>query len=143
MSRIIQTDSVGNQRTRLTKAIVISIRELMKQTKPNSLTKDLAAFIAIALEEVAKTVEVTVAPWEKRDYWVKADTFRREWGWAGRLGGEMRKAAVLEDWGEVAMVAAQVGTHLQKVEVSPRHRMGTPWVGAWDRLHEDGKNGRP
>jgi len=43
LSRIIDTQSVGKQRTRLQKAIVISIRELMAQTKPTVVTKDLAA----------------------------------------------------------------------------------------------------
>lgn len=134
LSRLIQTETVGQERKRLTKMIVISIRELMKQSNPDSSTKDLAAFIALALEAVDNTIERTVAPWEKRNYWVKADKFRREWAWAQKLGEEMRQAVFLEDWGEVAIISAQVGAKLGKLDVSPRHRMGKPWIGAWDRL---------
>lgn len=134
MTRIIQTDGVGKQRNKLTKMIVISIRELMQQQKPNDTTRDLAAFIAFALAGVAETIERTVAPWEKRDYWVKADKFRMEWEWSEKLAEDMRIAALDQNWGDVAMLAARVGENLKKVEVSPKHRMGKPWVGAWDKL---------
>lgn len=134
MSRVINTQGVGKERNRLVKAIVISIRELSKQEKPDSKTRDLAAFIALALNGVADTIERTVGPWEKRDYWVKADRFRREWAWAGKLGAEMEKAALNEDWAMVAATAGKVATNLGNVQVSPRHRMGKPWEGAWEQL---------
>jgi hypothetical protein len=142
LSRIVDTQSVGKERNRLLKGIVISIRELMKQSKPDSTTKDLAAFIALALDGVAKTVERTVAPWEKRDYWVKADKFRREWAWTEEMAPLMRQAALDQDWPTVAVLSAQIGTKLSKIEVSPRHRMGKPWLGAWETLiAESSKNG--
>jgi hypothetical protein len=134
LSRIIKTESVGKERNRLLKAIVISIRELMKQTEPNKQTRDLAAFIALALEGVAKTIDRTVTPWEKRDYWLKADRFRREWAWTGEFGEKMKAAVLNEDWPSVAGLSAEIGVKLSKIEVSPRHRMGTPWIGAWDKL---------
>jgi hypothetical protein len=137
VSRIIQTDSVGKERNRLLKAIVISIRELMKQSVVDSTTRDLAAFIANALLAVHATIERTVAPWEKRDYWVKADKFRMEWNWTLEKGDQMLAAAKEEDWGVVAILAAEVGQKLSKIEVSDRHRMGKPWVGAWDLMKKD------
>lgn len=136
MSRIVNTQSVGTERTRLTKAVVISIRELMAQGKPDSKTRDLAAFIALSLEAIADNVERTVIPWEKRDYWVKADRFRMEWVWARQLGDALRAAVLAEDWAQVAMLSAQIGEKLSKVQVSPNHRMGTPWVGAWMALRQ-------
>jgi hypothetical protein len=134
LSRIIKTETVGKERNRLLKGIVISIRELMKQSKPDEATRDLSAFIALALEAVAATIERTVTPWEKRDYWLKADRFRREWAWAEEFGQKMREAVLAEDWSVVAGLAAQVGEKLNHIEVSPRHRMGTPWVGSWEKL---------
>ncbi|MBN2502338.1 MAG: hypothetical protein JXB38_16255 [Anaerolineales bacterium] len=134
MSRVINTENIGTQRNRMCKGVVLSIRELMSQTKPDSKSRDLVAFIALSLEAIADTVEKTVIPWEKRDYWVKADRFRMEWAWAGKYAKLMRKAALDEDWPEIAMIAAQVGQQLSNVKVSPRHRMGTPWVGAWKKL---------
>jgi hypothetical protein len=134
MSRVINPDSTGKERTRLTKAIVIAIRELVRQSEPNAEARDLAAFIALALQTIAEGIDVSVAAWEKRDYWIKADRFRMEWAWAGQVGEKMKKAVLDEDWGNVAMLSAQIAQKLQKVKVSENHRMGTPWVGAYKQL---------
>jgi hypothetical protein len=134
MSRVINPDSAGKERTRLTKAILIAIRELARQSEPNDEARDQAAFIALALQTIAEGIDVSVAAWEKRDYWIKADRFRMEWAWAGLIGKKMKTAVLKEDWGEVAMLSAQVAQKLQKVKVSEKHRMGTPWVGAYQQL---------
>ena len=134
MSRVINPDSTGKERTRLTKAIVIAIRELAQQPEPNAEARDLAAFIALALQTIAEGIDVSVAAWEKRDYWIKADRFRMEWAWAGLMGEKMKKAVLDEDWGNVALLSAQIAQKLQKVKVSENHRMGTPWVGAYKQL---------
>ncbi len=134
MSRVINPDSAGKERTRLTKAIVIAIRELAQQSEPNAQVRDLAAFIALALQTIAEGIDVSVAAWEKRDYWIKADRFRMEWAWAGQMGEKMKKAVLEEDWGSVALLSAQIAQKLQKIKVSEKHRMGTPWVGAYQQL---------
>jgi hypothetical protein len=136
MSRVINPNAAGKERTRLTKAIVITIRELAKQSEPGNAARDMAAFIALALQTIADGIDVSVAAWEKRDYWVKADRFRMEWAWAGQLGEKMKTAVLEDDWAGVAMLSAQIAQKLQKVKVSERHRMGTPWVGAWDELNK-------
>jgi len=134
VSKIINTVNVGTERNRLLKAIVIAIRELMKQTSVDSTTKDLAAFISNALIAVHETVERSVIPWEKRDYWVKADKFRLEWAWTKEIGEEMLEATLEQDWAKVALLSASVGQKLKNIMVSDRHRMGKPWVGAWDLM---------
>ncbi len=137
MSRIVNTENVGTKRSRLVRAIVLAIRELAKQSKPDSKTKDLAAFLALALVAVAETIEETVAPWEKRGYWLKADRFRMDWGWVENAARALREAVLKEDWGEVAAQSARVAAKLGSVEISERHRLGTPWVGAWDKLRAE------
>ena len=134
MTRIINPNSAGKERTQLTKAIVMSIRELAKQKDTKGEARDLAIFIAMALQTIAEGVEVTVAPWEKRNYWVKADRFRMDWDWAGQLSEKMKIAVLGDDWGQVAMLSAQIGQKLHKVNVSDNHRMGKPWLGAWEKL---------
>lgn len=135
MSRVINPDSAGKERNRLTKAIVISIRELAKQSDPGDKARDLAAFIALALLSIAEGIDVSVAAWEKRNYWVKADRFRMEWAWAGQVGEKMRTAVLNDDWASVAMLSAQLGQKLHKIKVSENHRMGRPWIGAWKQLN--------
>ena len=134
MSRVINPESAGKDRTRLTKAIVLAMRELARQTAPGPESRDLAAFIALALQSIADGIDVSVAAWEKRDYWVKADKFRMEWMWAGMTAVKMKNAVLTDDWGAVAMLLPQIGGKLSKVEVSDNHRLGQPWVGAFKQL---------
>ena len=134
MSRIINIDGVGKQRKRYTREVVLSIRELMQQSDVTDETRDLAAFIAIRLEAIFDTIEITVAPWEKRDYWVKADRFRMDWAWSGRYAQEMQEAVLQDNWQQVAVISANTAEKLKKVEVPKRHRMGEPWHGAWQEM---------
>ena len=136
MTRVINLNNVGTERKRLTKGVVIALRELMKQQSPDSSTFDLAAFISLALHAIFETVDQSVTAWEKRGYWLKADRFRLQWEWAEMESIEMKNALLTEDWANVALVSARVAEKLNEVEVSKRHRLGTPWVGAWERLKE-------
>lgn len=134
MSRVINPDSAGKDRTRLTKAIVLAIRELAQQSEPTAAARDLAAFIALALSTIAEGIDASVAAWEKRDYWVKADKFRMEWMWAGTSAAKMKTALLAEDWASVAMLMPQIAQKLSKVQVSANHRFGKPWEGAYKKL---------
>lgn len=134
MSRIINPESAGKDRTRLAKTCVVAIRELMKQAEPNDETRDLAAYVVLALQEMAATIEPSIEAWEKRGYWLKADRFRRDWAWCERLGNQMRQAVLAENWAEVAQLAVQVAQKLNGIQVSKNHRFGKPWVGARNLL---------
>ncbi|MDO9130467.1 MAG: hypothetical protein Q7U34_11440 [Anaerolineales bacterium] len=134
MGRLINPDSAGKERTRLTKAVALAVRELAQQTGPGAESRDLAAFIALALAVIAGTIDVSVTAWEKRGYWVKADRFRMDWAWAAHLAGKMRAAVLDEDWEGVAQAAAQIAQRLGRITVPPGHRLGCPWVGAWQAL---------
>ena len=140
MSRIINLDSVGKERTRLTKSIVLCIRELAKQSNVTSDTKDQAAFIALALQSIADGIDVSVAAWEKRDYWVKADKFRMEWMWAGQYADRMKNAVLSEDWGALAASLPTIAQKFSKIVVSDNHRLGKPWTDAYTLLkfHQKG-----
>ena len=134
MGRVINLEGAGKERKRLTRAVALALRELMQQTEPNAKTRDLAAFISLALDAVYETIDESVGPWEKRGYWLKADRFRLEWTWTGHLGEAMRRAVLAENWGDVAAISAQVAEKLNGIKIPKHHRMGTPWEGALDRL---------
>jgi len=134
LGRIIKTGSAGKDRLLLEKGIVIAIRELTKQTSTDNSTYDLVAYIAISLIAIGNTIDESVAAWEKRGYWVKADKYRMEWSWTTRMGEDLKNAVSQDDWGNVAQITAQVTQKMSKVNVSPRNRLGTPWVGSWERL---------
>lgn len=134
MSRLINPDSVGKERTRLSKSIVLCIRELAKQSNVTSETKDQAAFIALALQTIAEGIDASVQAWEKRDYWVKADKFRMEWMWAGQTATKLKDAVLSDDWASIAMLLPQIAQRFNKVVVSDNHRLGKPWTGAYKLL---------
>lgn len=134
MSRLINPDSVGKERTRLTKSIVLCIRELAKQSQVTPEAKDQAAFIALALQSISEGIEASVAAWEKRDYWVKADKFRMEWMWSGQYAAKLKDAVLSDDWATIATMLPTIAQKFNKIEIAPNHRLGTPWTNAYKLL---------
>ena len=134
MSRIYKTESAGKDRTRLTRAVVLAVRELAKRPAPDDTARDMAAFIALALSEISNTIDASVVAWEKRGYWVKADRFRMEWNWTVKYGNALRQALLSNDWTTIALLSTQVAQKLNKITISPGNRIGMPWVGAWQVL---------
>ncbi|OGO59611.1 MAG: hypothetical protein A2029_10960 [Chloroflexi bacterium RBG_19FT_COMBO_47_9] len=134
LGRVINPERAGQERTQLTRGIVLALRELAQKTDIDAETRDLAAFIGLALWAVWEGIEATIAPWEKRGYWIKADRFRMEWTWSQNLGLELQLAVLKEDWMQVAQIAGKVAGKLRHVKLPQRNRLGTPWTGAWQRL---------
>ncbi|HSR20736.1 MAG TPA: hypothetical protein VLL49_07470 [Anaerolineales bacterium] len=137
MARIIQTDSLGKQRTQLTRAVAVALRQLAPQAELGDEARDLAAFIALALKAIHEGIDPSVAAWEKRGYWLKADRFRMEWAWAGQMSSRMAQAVLAGDWTTVAQVSVQTAQKLDGVQVSSSSRVGRPWQGAFQRLAEN------
>lgn len=131
---MIKTDTVGKERTRLSKSIVVCVRELAKQPGVTAEARDMAAFIALALQTIADGIDESVAAWEKRDYWVKADRFRMDWMWAGQYAVKMKDAVLADDWAAIALMLPQVAQKFSRVVVSDNHRLGKPWAGAYKAL---------
>jgi hypothetical protein len=131
VSRIIKTSTPGKERDQLSKAIVVTIREFMRQSKPDDNTRDMIAFIILALREIAEGIEKSVAAWEKRDYWVKADKYRMDWLWVTPAEKALSKAFQAEDWAEIAGQLVSLMGRFNSIKVSDKHRMGKPWIGAY------------
>lgn len=127
-------ESGTTTRTRLSKSIVLALRTLMAQGKPTELSLDLVAFIVLALERIGESVNQSAQAWEKRDYWLKADQFRMEWAWAERSYKALYPAVLAQDWTEIVPELAKLAQPLGKVKVSANHRLGEPWIGAWQAL---------
>ncbi len=137
MSRVYNPDSAGKERNTLTRGIVLALRNLMKQQGTDDLTRDLAAYVALALAEVYSTIEASVGAWEKRGYWVKADKFRLEWEWTGSMSNTLKAALIKEDWATVAMTSAKVAQKLGTITVPEHNRLGSPWLGSWKKLQTE------
>jgi hypothetical protein len=140
MSRIVNSESAGKDRTRLTKVVVISVRELLRQQEVSDLSRDLIACVLRSLDAIYETIDASVAAWEDRGYWVKADHFRMEWQWTKIIADKMRPLVYEENYGELIPLMVQVMQALQSVKVSENHRLGTPWVGQWQLLMAERKS---
>ncbi len=138
MSRVIKTASAGKDRVLLEKGIVLAIRELARQTGMNETTRDLLSYISLSLISIGETIDESVAAWEKRGYWIKADRYRMEWTWAAQLGEDMKQAILIEDWGEVTRTIALATQKLSTVKIAQHSRMGTPWMGSYKKLVSPG-----
>ena len=136
MSRVINPNAPGKDRNRLKKGIALALRELMKEFEPSARTRDLVAFIVLALDGINKTVDVTTTAWEKRDYWLKADRFRRDWEWAETMARELRPLVLAQDWDAIAQSSAKIYQYVGDVKISEKHRMGQPWLAAWEELNK-------
>ncbi len=131
MSRVINLESAGKDRTRLVKTVVLALRELMRQQEPDETSRDLVAYISIALKTISETIDISVAAWEKRGYWVKADRFRMEWDWAAATSKKLEAALKQDHWGTIALSAALIGQKFSSIKIAEHNRLGTPWVGAY------------
>jgi hypothetical protein len=134
LSPVINPDGVGKQRDRLMRAVTLALRALASRSQVDAETRDLVAFIALALNEIHATIDVTCAAWEKRDYWLKADQFRREWAWAGRTAEKVERVVLGDEWQNLPALMVELSKHLDKVNLPKRNTLGTPWVGAYAKL---------
>jgi hypothetical protein len=138
VSRIIKTDTVGKQRTQLIKASMIAIRELAAKKQVDEEARDMAAFLSLALAKIDGTIDESVRAWEKRDYWMKADQFRMQWAWAGLMAKRVREAALLNDWGELALLMPEIASKFGAVKLPKSNTVGKPWTGALAELKKRG-----
>ncbi len=136
MSRLVKLDGVGKQRDRLMKAMTFALRDLAVRQKVDDETRDLVAFMSIAAREIHETIDQTCAAWEKRDYWLKADQFRREWAWAGTTADKLEKIVLSDQWNDMPLAMMELSRHLEKVNLPKRNTLGTPWLGAYAHLRE-------
>ncbi|QRN83822.1 hypothetical protein JR338_03455 [Chloroflexota bacterium] len=131
MTRIIKNSTPGKERNHLSKAIVVTIREFMRQTEPDNNTRDMIAFIILALREIGDGIDKSVIAWEKRGYWVKADKYRMEWAWVMPFEQDLIRYFKSDDWGQIAGKLVDLMGRFSSIKVSDKHRMGKPWVGAY------------
>jgi hypothetical protein len=132
------SESGTTYRNRLTKSIVLAVRKLMQKGQPDKESLDMAAYVVLALEKIEESVDLSATAWEKRDYWLKADRFRMEWGWTEGRRLALEKAVLAQDWGKIATELILVAQQFNKVEVSDKNRLGEPWIGAWKVLKDRG-----
>lgn len=136
MSRIINPEGAGKERTNLSKSVMVAIQEMMRQPEVNTKTRDLAAYVVLALQEIAETIEISVGAWEKRGYWLKADRFRMDWEWTNSLSLKLKTAIKMDRWDDAAAITVQIMGKLSGIKIPKRGYKTEFWHGSWDRLNQ-------
>ncbi len=136
MGNLINPDGVGKRRDRLVKNAVLALRELAGHKRVTEETRDLVAFLALALKQVDETIDETCQAWEKRDYWIKADQFRQQWAWTTPAAKKLEQAVLENKWQLIPEVVPDMARHLANVTLPKRNTLGTPWQGAHALLLE-------
>ncbi len=137
MSRVVNPDGVGKQRDRLMKSVALALRHLATRSTVDDETRDLVAYMALALNEIHANVDTACLAWEKRDYWLKADQFRRDWSWAGKTADKLERVVLGDQWQNLAELVPALAKNLEKVNLPKRNNLGTPWVGAFGQLKNE------
>jgi len=133
VSRVINPESAGRNRARLMQWIALACAQLMKERSLDTRADELA-FIVAALEEIAAGIDASTAAWEKRDYWLKADQFRRQWEWTGRSAQRLRAAIERTNTSEAVAALADLAPRLAGVTLPKRLPKEMPWKRAHEKL---------
>lgn len=131
MGRVINSDSPLQNRTRLLKLISNSLIIISEGKSSGNDINDLIAFIILSLTEMEKTINQTTAPWERRDYWIKADQFRNEWKWVSEIRAQLLQSKTARGWEKVPPGINELAEKVKMVEPSKRMQGKEFWKGAY------------
>ncbi len=134
MGRIIRITNPSTQRTQSIRMIAAMLRDYSEAERNGEEALDRAAFIFGQLKNLSDSIDQTALAWEKRDYWVKADAFRRQWAWAEKPYRTLKDclsrkevAPIKEILQDLARVLPPEKTPLKKPPI-------LPWSGSWKKL---------
>jgi hypothetical protein len=136
VSRIIYTETPGKTRHQYRRSIAEMLRRLSQKQRVDEEAKDQAALIVLCLQGMADTVDQTVLAWEKRDYWMKAERFRREWEWLDPVADQLSRVIHTGRWDELPAALASLAPHFSDIAVKRMTRDPTFWQGAYRKLME-------
>lgn len=134
MSRVVAVDNVGTQRQRLRRTIAEALRHLMAKRDLDNEAQDLAALIVFSLREIDAGIEQTMAAWEKRDYYLKADRFLQEWTWVTPAADDLEKALRQGNWERLPAALAGLLGHFSDITINRMVRSKELWAGCYERL---------
>jgi hypothetical protein len=134
LSRVITTNSVGTQRRQLRRTIAEALRRMASKKAFDQESQDLAALIVFSLRRLSEGVEQTIAAWEKRDYFLKADRFQRQWEWVDDTAYALESALLLGQWNQVPEILVSLFPRFADITIAKYTRSPELWNGCYQRL---------
>lgn len=127
MGRVVNTDSTGKQRNQLRRTIAEMLRHLSQKSSIDAEAKDMLATIVLCLREINDGIDGSTVAWEKRDYWMKAETFRREWQWVTEFESKLTTTLRAEDWDAIPEIMLKLFPHFSDINVVKFTRDSETW----------------
>jgi hypothetical protein len=134
MSRLIQIENQTTVRNRNRRSIAEMLRLLMQKQSFDEEARDMAAAIVFLLREIYEGVEQSAVAWEKKDYWLKAERFMREWRWTLAAAADMDDVIRHEAWDLLPELLADLSPRFDDLKIKTLTRDVTLWRGAYNRL---------
>jgi hypothetical protein len=134
MSRVINTSGPGKRRNQLRRTIAEILRQLMLKRQLDEEVKDMTATVVLALRGIAETIEESTIAWEKRNYFLKADRFRRSWEWTTVHADRLSKLVLDDGWDRLPRELAMLAPYFNDIRVVKFTRQPSDWQGNYSLL---------
>ena len=134
MSRIINANNPTTIRNRNRRSIAEILRHLSQKVAIDDEAKDMAATIVFLLREIDEGVENSARAWEKRDYWMKAERFLREWKWVKETAFNFEDVIRNDALDLLPELMAELFPRFVDIQLKTMTRKPTLWNGAYKRL---------
>lgn len=134
MSRVINTNSPNKIRNYNRRTIAEILQRLGKKTAVDQETKDMTACIVYCLRELYATAETTAIAWEKRDYWIKAERFLREWEWTREMAANIEDVIREDAWDLLPQLMMDLFPYFSDIGVKSLTRKPITWHNAQSKL---------
>ena len=140
MGRVINISSPGKRRNQQRRTIAEILRHLMLKRELDPEAKDMAATVVFALRSIAETIEESTVAWEKRNYFLKADRFRRRWEWATVHAERLHKLLVDDRWEQLPQELAMLAPYFADIRVLKLTRPASTWQSNYLLLRRESQS---
>lgn len=137
MSRVININSPSKRRSHNRRTIAELLRRLSQKPQMDDEAKDMISCIVFALRDISVGVEQTAAAWEKRDYWMKAERFVRQWEWTVEAAANIEDVTRNKAWDLIPELLADLFPRFADIQIKSMTRKPDVWRGAYARLMAD------
>jgi hypothetical protein len=134
MSRVINVNNPTKIRNQHRRTIAEILRRLSEKSAIDAETKDMAAMLVYLLRDIFAGVEQTAQAWEKRDYWMKAERFLREWSWSGEMAANLEDVIRNEAWDLLPRLIVELYPRFADIQIKSLTRPAETWQGAYAKL---------
>jgi hypothetical protein len=118
LGRIIRTTNPTRQRTLSIKKMTADIRNSLRAPNQDADLFELGAALTTSLQEIKVSVNQTAEAWEKRDYWLKADAFRRQWFWSEKYHTSISQSVVSKNLADLQKQIIELGEKLGSLKAT-------------------------